>query len=44
MLRYYSTKPPVSFSEQFKEILTEYSRIAGKVGHSKTKNIIQYKL
>ena len=32
------------FQNNSKKFLTEYSRIAGKVGHSKTKNIIQYKL
>ena len=30
----------VSFSEHSKEILIEASRIAGKIGHSKMKNII----
>ena len=37
MIHYVSNKSTISFSEYWKYILTESSRIAGKVGHYKVK-------
>ena len=39
MLHYASNKSTVSFSQQWKDILIEASRIAGKIGHLQNEEI-----
>ena len=39
ILHYFYNKSSVSFTEQYKDILTEASHIAGRIDHHKIKNI-----